>query len=473
MTPLPAADPVAPGAPPECVAVSVPLPDDGPIDPRDATGGTGNLAGIVYAGPGRSFLTSGVAAVLALPRGLEDPSALASLRRWLAAVPHEVRTATSDDARAPAPHVCALGALPFLPGGAGTLVVPRVTLRRDPDGRRWATLVAPAPGPDEDEVARVRLGSLGPPAFPGDGVGERGAEAPAPTAIGMDHCPDPAGYRDAVLDALGAIGAGALAKVVLARAVSVRLDADLDVGMALRRLGRLEPSCTLFAFPLDGGAFVGATPELLVRRDGHRVQAHPLAGTVRLGEDPAADRAHVAAFLASAKDRVEHALVVDQIVAALAPLCSALDAPAEPSLVRLHSVAHFGTDIEGSLADGPDGDPPDALTLAAALHPTPAVGGVPLDPALAAIARLEPFARGRWAGPVGWLDASGDGEWMLALRCATVHERTLTLLAGAGIVAGSDPDAELAETTVKLEAVLAALAPSAVGLLRWRGGSAR
>ncbi len=239
----------------------------------------------------------------------------------------------------------------------------------------------------------------------------------------------------------------------------------------LGRLWAQEPSCTIFSFPdgAGGGRFLGASPELLVRRRGDAVGCHPLAGTVGLrpeaGPGGDGEPADLVGFLSSAKDRLEHELVVEAIVEALAPRCTHLEVPAAPSLVRLRTVAHLGTAIEGRLAAAEGGRTPSVLELLADLHPTPAVGGLPRSLALACIDRLEPAGRGLWAGPVGWVDAAGDGRWVIGIRSATVEGSAATLTAGAGIVAGSDPWEEVAETTVKLASVLDALAPGASRLL--------
>ena len=164
-------------------------------------------------------------------------------------------------------------------------------------------------------------------------------------------------------------------------------------------------------------------------------------------------------LLASVKDSAEHRMVVEAIGGALGPLCSQLDVPARPDLVHLHNIIHLGTSVAGILARRSDGSVPTALDLVAALHPTPAVGGVPRDRALALIGRLEPEDRGHYAGPVGYVDAQGDGCWMLGIRSVTVQGPDARLAAGVGVVEGSDPATERVETVLKLTAVFDALAP--------------
>jgi isochorismate synthase len=246
--------------------------------------------------------------------------------------------------------------------------------------------------------------------------------------------------------------------------VARRLDLDVDSAppavTVLGRLTQAEPACWTFGFcRADGGGFVGASPELLVSKRAGRVASYPLAGTVALGEDAlAAD-----ALLGSDKTLEEHALVVADVATILSGLCDQLEVPESPSPVPLRTMAHLGTRIEGTLR-GSTGWP-SALDLVAALHPTPAVGGVPRRDALTLIAELEPGPRGPWAGPVGWMDADGDGDWVIGIRSATLEQRSVTVWAGAGIVAASDPQAELAETTVKLTTVIEEILPGSTAVL--------
>ena len=201
-----------------------------------------------------------------------------------------------------------------------------------------------------------------------------------------------------------------------------------------------------FVYASDG--FVGASPELLVRRRGEIVESRPVAGTTVADSDEA-----LLALAASVKDTREHRYVVDAIVDTLGAHCSELSVAATPEVAVFGPVAHLATPIHGRLHISQ----PNALDLARLLHPTPAVGGTPRAAALDAIRALEGFDRGRYAGPVGWVDARGDGEWAIALRGAELDGARARLVAGAGIVAGSDPDAEWAETQAKLEPMLRAL----------------
>ena len=252
-------------------------------------------------------------------------------------------------------------------------------------------------------------------------------------------------------DAVAAIKAGGLRKVVLARDVFATAEEPLDARVLLRRLAGRYPDC--FTFACDG--MIGATPELLVRRAGNQVSALVLGGTLPRGADQAQDEALGEELLASAKNNEEHAYAVDSIREALGPLCQALDVEARPSLLKFPNLQHLGTQVRGTLADGQI--PRSALALAAAVHPPAAVCGTPPGVALELIRDLEHMDRERYAGPVGWVDADGNGEWGIALRCGQLSGRTARLFAGCGIVAGSEPAAELAETLVKLQPMRGAL----------------
>jgi menaquinone-specific isochorismate synthase len=245
--------------------------------------------------------------------------------------------------------------------------------------------------------------------------------------------------------ALDAIVRHDLEKVVLAREVVVDADAPFDARDVVHRLVSQQPGAYVYA----AEGLVGASPELLVRRFGSDVESLPVAGTAVADGDAASLRA----LAESVKDHREHRFVVDAIVDALGTRCVTLDAGAAPEVAVFGHVAHLATRVHGRLRE----PAPSALELARLLHPTPAVGGTPRVAAVDAIRALEGFDRGRYAGPVGWVDARGDGEWAIALRGAELDGTRARLVAGAGIVEGSDPDAEWAETQAKLEPMLRAL----------------
>jgi menaquinone-specific isochorismate synthase len=323
-----------------------------------------------------------------------------------------------DPVELPGTGAIAVGALPFDPGATGELVVPARILGVH-DGRAWITEI-------------------------GAGAARPASERQPPTRFRVAAPRTRDDWRAAVERALDAIAVGELEKVVLAREVIIEADAPFDAHEIVRGLVASQPGS--FVYASEG--LVGASPELLVRRRGDVVESRPVAGTTVADSDEA-----LLALAASVKDTREHRFVVDGIVEVLGPRCTDLHADATPDVAVFGPVAHLATPIRGRLAD----PTPSALDLARALHPTPAVGGTPRRAALDAIRALEGFDRGRYAGPVGWVDARGDGEWAIALRGAELDGSRARLVAGAGIVAGSDPAAEWAETQAKLEPMLRAL----------------
>jgi menaquinone-specific isochorismate synthase len=259
-------------------------------------------------------------------------------------------------------------------------------------------------------------------------------------------------WRQAVTEAIRRMRRGDLFKAVFAHDLLATADEPLDPRFLLRGLAERYPTC--WSYVVDG--LVGATPELLLRRIGTLVSSRVLAGTKWLGgRSGAASYDEVgAALLASKKERAEHRYAMESLVRQLRPLSAHVRAPAEPSVLRLPNVSHLASDITATLDPV---DPPSLLRLAGAVHPTAAVGGTPTEPALALINELERMNRGRYAGPVGWVDSRGDGELGLALRCAQLNGPTARLFAGGGVVADSDPDTEVAEVAAKMVAVRSAL----------------
>lgn len=278
------------------------------------------------------------------------------------------------------------------------------------------------------------------------------------TPVRMTAVPSEQQHQQAVAEAVRLLREGQLHKVVLARALDVEFPAQVDPAFVLHNLVSGNPSGFTFAAPLPGpraATLVGSSPELLVRRVGNRVFAHPHAGTAPRSNDPVEDARNAERLAASSKERTEHSLVVEAVVEGLRPFCRRMTVPTEPSLTSTPAVWHLGTMITGELSDS--GTDASALRLAAALHPTPAVCGTPTEAARGLAEKLEPFARDYYAGAVGWVDAAGDGEWAVSIRCAEVDGRTMRLYAGGGIVAASDPAAELAETSAKFATLLRAM----------------
>jgi isochorismate synthase len=262
---------------------------------------------------------------------------------------------------------------------------------------------------------------------------------------------DAAGWTGAVAEAIAEIGQGDYEKIVLARQVNVELSPGTDAASLRERLRARYPGCWVFGFDAGDSTWLGASPELMVSAAGGEVNAASLAGSRKRGATADEDASLAGELRASIKERHEHALVARAIRDSLSPFCSAIDAPVEPVLLRMHNIQHLYTPVRGRLRNGYD-----VLDLAAALHPTPAVGGWPRAAALGAIGRLEQMDRGWYAAPFGWVDFDGDGIFAVGLRAGLLTGRELTLYAGNGIVAGSAPDAELAETELKLNSVRAA-----------------
>ncbi len=272
---------------------------------------------------------------------------------------------------------------------------------------------------------------------------------------------DDSPWKATVTEAVNHVRKGAVDKLVLARRVQMRLQQPVDLAEALHRLMEGYPHCTVFAFTRGDACFLGATPERLVRvgcpaTDGRdapsTIRADCLAGSARRGVTEEEDRRLGEALRADPKERHEHAVVVQALRDGLKPLCSRLKIPGAPGLLRLPNVQHLHTPIEGALRTERG-----VLELVDRLHPTPAAGGLPRDAALTLIRQWEPFDRGWYAGPVGWVDGRGDGDFAVAIRSALVRRREAFLYAGCGIVAGSDPEREYSESCLKLRPMLWAL----------------
>jgi menaquinone-specific isochorismate synthase len=314
------------------------------------------------------------------------------------------------------------GSFSFDASQPSVLVVPEVVLGHS-GGRWWMTVQGTSGGPD-----------LRP--------------ATAPSSPGVveydDGSRSAADWVQVVADAVRRIEAGDVAKVVLARDVEARTEQPLDVRWPLQRLAEGYPQC--WTFCIDG--LLGATPEMLVRLEGQTATSRVLAGTLRRSGEAAQDERRGEAFPRSIKDVEEHGHGVTSVADALAKHCDRLDVPSAPFVLQLPNVMHLATDVTGRVIDGSS-----SLDLLASLHPSAAVCGTPRQVALDVIREIEGLDRGRYAGPVGWMDARGEGEWGIALRCAQQHPtdpHRLRLFAGCGIVAGSQPQDELAESNAKL-----------------------
>jgi menaquinone-specific isochorismate synthase len=368
----------------------------------------------------------GEAARVTLPAGADRFTAA---EKWLREL---VDSAEVDDGvRRRGSGLVAFGSFTFDDTSDGSvLIVPRVVLGRDGTGNAWLTTITPEGHPE------WTAGPYQPPTAPG--------------AIRWhDGSLSPVEWEQAVGEAVRRIThSPVLRKVVLARDVFASADRPIDVRVLLARLAARYPGC--YTFSCDG--MVGATPELLIRKDGWAVTSLVLAGTSRRGATPAEDSELAQALLGSAKENEEHGYAASSLRDTLSPLCEAMYIAPRPELIRLANVQHLGTRVRGTLSAARS-----ALSLLSAVHPTAAVGGTPTDAAVETIRELESMDRERYAGPVGWIDADGNGEWGIALRCAQLSGNRARLFAGGGIVAGSDPAAELAETEAKFRPMRTAL----------------
>jgi len=338
------------------------------------------------------------------------------------------RATVHDEVHEPGTGPVAFGTFAFADEpGDSVLVVPQVVVGRRGDVAWLTTVDAPAPDLVEADL----------PAAPTD-------VSFADGALNGEQ------WMSVVADAVARIGRGDLEKVVLARDLVATCSEPVDVRWPLRRLVEDYPMC--WTFHVDG--IFGATPEMLVRRERGLVTSRVLAGTIRRTGDDERDLALAATLARSSKDLEEHEYAVRSVADALEPHCSSMNVPEAPFVLHLPNVMHLATDVNGVVHDAATVS---SLQLAEALHPSAAVGGTPTPVATALIDEIEGMDRGRYAGPVGWMDSSGDGEWGIALRSAVISGSTVRLFAGCGIVADSDPEAELAESQAKFVPVRDAL----------------
>jgi menaquinone-specific isochorismate synthase len=350
-------------------------------------------------------------------------------------------TLTGDDGP-PGSGVVAFGVLPFDRSTPGQLDVPEYCLTQTDDGEAWLTTLD-----GSDSWAEV-LEHAKPPV----------QETQSLRSLTLQPTPDE--YAHNVALAVEILRSKEIDKVVLARSVRGTVPEPIDAAAVAQRLHTREPLCTIFSIPTnDQRRFVGATPELIARRRGATLRSHPLAGTIALpaNVDP---EDYLVWLLGSTKNLHEHNVPVNEIVTALEGVYDDVRADAGPSIVALRTLAHLGTWIEASCRD--EADAPDALEVLRLLHPTSAVGGVPRRSAYELIRRLEQIDRGYYAGPLGWIDANGDGEWWIGFRGVLVKGVEFEAWAGAGIVSESDPIAEREETKAKLASFLSSVLVDAV-----------
>jgi menaquinone-specific isochorismate synthase len=410
-------------------------------DPGDLLAQLPEPSPVAWVRDGEGLAGWGEAARLVLPAGVDRFTAG---EKWLAELFDGAEV--SDEVGVPGSGPVGFGSFTFDPTSDGSvLVVPEVVLGRR-GGRSWMTTIAAG-------ATRPTAGGghVGPP--PGYGPAGRGSLRWHDGSLAAPQ------WERAVAAAVARIRAGDLSKVVLARDLYATAPRAFDVRAVLTRLAARYPDCWTFSC----SGLVGATPDLYIRREGAQIFSLVLAGTTPRGVTATEDEALGSALLASAKNVEEHGYAVADVRSSLQPLCERLDVDERPWLLPLANLQHLATAVTGLLTapkagqgSGLDGHT-SALALAAALHPTASVCGAPADAAMELIRELEGMDRGRYAGPVGWVDAQGNGEWGIALRCAELDGPRARLFAGCGIVADSDPTAELAEAQVKFRPMQDAL----------------
>ena len=381
---------------------------DAAVDLNDVAGGDGYL----FVRDGVGFAGQGIAQSISADTAAD----------FLRTIDHDNQTSLDVGP-------IAIGNIAFQRMAPATLVIPRKVVGKDEAGNCWITTI--------DDASPTISPAL--------------ASQPKPSTFNVEPITPIETYKKAVLAARDAVRTGAITKAVIAREIRVTSSIPIDVHAVLLRLR--ATFARSYRYSING--FIGASPELLVEIKGDRIRSHPLAGTTPRTGDPKTDDELARKLIASMKDQVEHRVVIDAIHEMLLPWCSYLDWEPEPSVLQVANVQHLGTLIEGHLS----AVRPSVMEIVRTLSPTPALGGHPRDAALTLIAEVEELDRGPYGGAVGWVDGSGNGTWAVAIRCAELSDDRLTarLIAGGGIVAASDPDAELAETQAKFQAMLSAI----------------
>lgn len=369
------------------------------IDPR----------GFSFTSGGRKLITTGVLQRIEAP-AIGGQEAQSPFQLTIKRALQQARSAGIE-------HPMVVGAIPFDPSEASCLFVP--------EHAYWVT----------------------------KGDGEADQPRALPVLKHQKNIPEEQGFKRAVEQAIISFRGGEVRKAVLSVQRELVFASDVDVPTMQSKLHAQNPTGYHFCVPMsDGGTLVGVSPELLIQKEGSQLVSNPLAGSARRMPDHQADQLNAHWLKGSKKDHYEHRLVIEDITARLEQFCRRLDVPATPSLISTAALWHLSTRIEGELHDPTI----TALQLACRLHPTPAVCGFPTERARHLIRAIEPYERGLFTGMVGWCDADGNGEWVVTIRCGTVHRNTVRLFAGAGIVEASCPDTEWTEVQTKLGTMLRA-----------------
>ena len=348
---------------------------------------------------------------------------------------NEIRnTNLSERELMPGEGTCAFGAFPFDPNQSAELIIPRIILGKHASGERWVTYTSELDLSYDDIIQEIENTNVN-------------EEHPPITEINVDSPIKPEIWRDQKIPEIkDLINNQIVKKVVLARELILTANKEIPIETILEKLK--DNNTESMIFNIDG--FIGASPELLVSRFGNSVRANPLAGTATRRKEENADKQSRQELLDSTKDAYEHKVTIEWLLKELLPFCSFIDADPEPRIMSLPHVHHLGTEVTGQLSQ----PAASILELVMALHPTPAVAGDPQTDALKIIKDLEGIDRRRYAGPVGWVDSSGNGEFAVGIRSAEIHGKEARLYAGVGLVADSEPQSELNETRSKFQTML-------------------
>ena len=347
----------------------------------------------------------------------------------------EITLVNNDgDAAGRSEELCGFAAFPFDPNSGTDVIIPSILIKKYASGKTFILYTGHDMRTEEDIFEQIFQN-------------KRPEGGQSPTHVQIDYPIPPDIWRDEKVNTIkDYIKAGDVKKVVLARELVLAAKQDFQINEVLQKLQKQNQSSLIFN--IDG--FLGASPELLIKREGNTIMSHPLAGTTQKYDDLKQDQDSKQKLLESTKDAYEHKVTIDWLLNELLPFCSFVDADPEPKIISLQHVHHLGTEVSGQLSNPPCS----ILELVSALHPTPAVGGDPQKEALAIIKEVEGINRQHYAGPVGWVSANGDGEFAVGIRSAQIRDNKAHLFAGVGLVEDSDPQSELEETEAKFKTML-------------------